>query len=521
MLEVMPEADDALVLAYFFLPLPDPLGLPDGFIVEFVRPESMAEWVARHDVDDQHGPPAELLTASLRFWRAKVPAETATLDLLASVAEKALPDLRLPKRSIADDSAQVDRTVVEMVVPVSDSEDGVSDAFDEGLQMLRDFQRAYYIARRIPLRLVTREQLPVFVPFGVRRVSAEGDEWPDGLSVMLLHQNLHAEVRDEEIDVGEGQRLHRAIEMQSVRRVFTPFLDLRREADVALRRDGDTRACVIFAGSAAELLLDDLLAHLLWEEGLRPEQAVSVFEGVGVIARVRTEYHGRLRGAGWSLHDTGPVRAWNDRLAAARHRAVHAGYEPTLDEAYAAFDALNGLERFVGDRLADQRVLRTYPRTAMAYLGDEGLRRRGAWSARMRRLAHDPSEPGWVGTFLRWRAAMDRCRAEPPPGVPAPDTARSFVLAVVHPGRQVVWVLHDRQAGAARRCEEPEPATPEAAGALAALLEELQREGLDEAVSVFVEDTRNRALQDAPWLPEYRLVPMAGVMVDGSDLDPP
>jgi len=57
------------------------------------------------------------------------------------------------------------------------------------------------------------------------------------------------------------------------------------------------------------------------------------------------------------------LRAWDIDTAELRNRAVHAGYDPTLEECRASYDALMGLEQFVCNRLASNAILTKYPRT--------------------------------------------------------------------------------------------------------------------------------------------------------------
>lgn len=145
-----------------------------------------------------------------------------------------------------------------------------------------------------------------------------------------------------------------AITRINSRSAFMDYVDLRREAEVALARDGHWRSAVLFAATAAEVLLDELLMHLLWERADRPEDAAHLFvdQRQGSIGRVRKEYH-PLVGGDWSVKGEGPVATWVKQVAGLRHRVIHSGYEPTAGEADRATRALRDLELYVRDLLAD------------------------------------------------------------------------------------------------------------------------------------------------------------------------
>lgn len=103
--------------------------------------------------------------------------------------------------------------------------------------------------------------------------------------------------------------------------------------------------------TAAEVFLDDLLLHMMWGEGVRPEDAASEFVDprVGVIGRVKRSYHPRL--GGYRVDKPGPLHDWNEAIARVRHRVTHAGYAPSIAEAKRAVAALTSLERHAADLL--------------------------------------------------------------------------------------------------------------------------------------------------------------------------
>jgi hypothetical protein len=94
------------------------------------------------------------------------------------------------------DPPALDRTILEMAVTLNRDEDdeaaALGSAFDRGLGCLRGLQRAYYLAEQRAIRLITRELLPVLVPYGVRRITDDRDDWPVPVGPYLLNQNLDA-----------------------------------------------------------------------------------------------------------------------------------------------------------------------------------------------------------------------------------------------------------------------------------------------------------------------------------------
>lgn len=527
-------ADPPVVLshiAYFFVPLPDPLGLPDKFVVR-VAEDAPAEW---YHTGEGPPPPPVHLAGSLMFHKAERPSLDADgLSVLFDVAAKALlaPEGSDPKVGVERPTA--DMTVVEMAIGFdmppdtaegSESGDGpdepfwlaVSDAFDRGLERVRDVQRSYYMVRRQPIRLVAREAMPFAVPCGIRQVfddRGEPLEFRAPMSMFLLHMNVS--FRDEDLADEEQDVLFTAMHHQSANGLFASYLDFVREAEVAISRDGAYRAAVLFTATACEVLLDDLLAHMLWQERVRPEDAAAVFQP-WLTTRVKTQYHARLGGI-WSLERPGPVRDWFVDVAGLRNRVVHSGYDPSLDEARTSVEAAHALNAYLCDLLSEKTG--PYPRTAVVLPGVGGLRRRGKWTRRLADLADDPAEVPWTVTFARWRQALQREREDSPVAV-RPTVADAWIYLVVRPGGHRQWILHDRTAGLAA-VVDPGQVTGVLPGQQVKIDEMVDEVSADltDALSISVAGAEVSDPLRLAWVPEYRLVPLAGVMVDGKDLEP-
>lgn len=123
---------------------------------------------------------------------------------------------------------------------------------------------------------------------------------------------------------------------------------------------------------------------------------------------------------------------------------------------------------------------------------------------------------------IRTLALGDAACSAGQPWASAPSASDAWVLVVVRPGGAVQWVVHDRAAGFAAMVDRSrvEGVLPGQHEGLDRLVGRLVRDSLDEAISVHVAGAIASEPAANAWVPEYRLVPLAGVMVDGEDLDP-
>jgi hypothetical protein len=95
---------------------------------------------------------------------------------------------------------------------------------------------------------------------------------------------------------------------------------------------------VFSAPVACEVLLADILAFLLWEECIKPRDAMAIV-GQPFATKLRNAYSVRL-GGDWNQTSTGPVATYTRDLLTLRHRVVHAGHLPDQAEAAKALTAL-------------------------------------------------------------------------------------------------------------------------------------------------------------------------------------
>jgi hypothetical protein len=182
------------------------------------------------------------------------------------------------------------------------------------------------------------------------------------------------------------------------------------DAYVSLERDGRFGDAVVSAQTGMEVLLDGLLALMLWEEGVTPEDAAAgPFSDIGFEKRVRTHFHRRL-GGNWSTTGRGVMSEWAREVARMRGRVVHSGYRPSANEARRALDITVRVDAFIRKRVMERRNV--YPRTTLLLLGRPGLERAGVWRGRIKEFAERADlEPDWIASFAAWRTDLDRLRS--------------------------------------------------------------------------------------------------------------
>jgi hypothetical protein len=256
--------------------------------------------------------------------------------------------------------------------------------------------------------------------------------------------------------------------------------------------------------------------YMLWEENRDPEDAAhAFFAGQGLTARLRRYYHERL-GGNWSLDGANELGRWAGELAAVRHKVIHAAYRPTRDEAYAAYQCLDDVGDYLVSRLTHARTLRRYPRTAIGLLGRVGLKDRGVWSRRLEQLITDPDEPVWIETFERWRWIVSDALRETDDD--ATDASEVAAVLLFRHDASSQWYEHDRHRRRVRPTEPPPDLTPAAVATMHATEEAFLAETRSgERGTALWPGRPGRPVKGAEWVRDYTVLPLYGVMCDGSD----
>lgn len=514
-------------LVYFFLPLPEPLQLPDNHRVETLDAMSSTDLRRAHREYDWHPEGGTgYLVASSRIWQTTVPRAAhlgPILHATREVAYRAVPTLNhlvgTEDMPSTDDEETVPRTVVEVAVRVAEFDDQAGGAFEVAVECVQAIQRAHYLVGRRPLTLLTVENAP-FAVLMARREARPSDGpsggWPDELDVYMPNTNVQEIAAEPEW--GED-KVHQFGDVIAVRQVapFIPMAQLIEEGRHALRRRGDYRTAVTLLYSASEVMFDTLLMHMLWEENKSPEAAASeCFSDAGLQTRLKAHYASRLRG-NWHFDREGPLSAWNRYLASIRHRIVHSGYTPSRDEAYRASSAFDSLHAFITDRVTIGQFIRRYPITAMSLMGVGGLKAHGRWTKWLERLVSDPREVEWPTTFGRWKVWLDTLRDVAESVAVEDDDCMPVLLFETE--KDDTWWLHDTVSHLVIQTETPSDITDEAKTLHAQQREEfIEQAQLGDRGSLAWFGASGSPLPGAEWTPEYEVLPFHGIMRDGSDV---
>ena len=380
-----------LPLLRWFFALPEPLPVPDGWgFIEPVGnhtddarlPDDPAVRIVIHQVENEWG--LSTLGAARALEEVLGRSEGLPGAMASSEEEKGLE--RLPTSYSVVEAI----TPAESPDPTPDDWSGRpadlsprSDALMRCIRLISDVVRGYRLASATFVALPTYEQVPspviLFHASGTiettvidgqpQEVLRVPDVWEGPSIVLLDHTNFPDTFPGPTLEGGLASKFD--FWMWQLRS-GTPLVLWREryiEAGRSLYVQGDRGVAVVLANTASEVLLDSILALLLWEEGALPVEAAILFEEGKALARLKSQVAPRLKG-NWSLNQ-GPVGEWYTNAHRLRHRVVHGGYTPTRAEAVHALDVVHNLERFLFDRLANQRT--RYPRATLMTVAEQGL----------------------------------------------------------------------------------------------------------------------------------------------------
>lgn len=416
-------------LVRFLFALPSPLPVPDG-------------WVYANGVPDGDGvpdPETDPLVA-LKFFQIEADEEVLRGPELAVLeVERRLDQTADPIASEDTSSLQLARyTVVEAVTEVA-SPDAPSSAWNgqpqnlpprsdplmRCLHVLSQIARAFRLVDGDPIVIPTYERLPMglvaFTGTGQKQgtqtfVPSGSQVWTGSWFMVLEHFNLPDQLQpsrpSREVDERSAQWMHGLLTGNP----FVLYRERMMEARLAMNRTGDYASAVVLANTASEILLDALLTGLLWEESVKdpatapgPGEAAVLFGEGALKTRAKRELQPRLKGD-W----TSPGTAWEmwvERAQGPRHRIVHAGHQPTHQEAADALNAVDALQSFLFGQVVKNRG--TYPRVTMITVARDGLESRGMWLGQIKRFVeqHGATEPSWAHTYSEWNRELVRARA--------------------------------------------------------------------------------------------------------------
>lgn len=410
----------------WLLPLPELLPLPDGWAV--------TERVA--DVPDAAGQGTDpAVTVIIHQVHG---TDASTVSVHQAVAEVARRIQDAPTSTAADRTGATEPphllTVVEALT-VGENPDAPT-AFDSPadlpprtdglmrcLRLVNDLVRAYRATTEVPVALPSYERLPRILtsyvaPAERQRVKVNGSPhehirttgpWV-GPNVVLLDRSNRPEPYIGEIaSTGPESAFYQFMwKLRSGDRGFI-YRERVAEAKRSLYVDGLYSQAVVLAVTAIEVLVDWLLSLVLWEKGTPPAEAASSFDEGKLLRRLTTDLPSLL-GGNWSTSAIGPVADWHRDAYLLRHRIVHGGRDASRPGATAALRSTHNLERHAMDRLCDRRT--SYPRVVLMTVAEQGLRRRGFWSGKIRRFSENEArvEGNWAASFHSWADQLQQER---------------------------------------------------------------------------------------------------------------
>lgn len=505
---------EELPCVWFFLPLPHPIGLPHHWRSEIAL--SPAQLVRLS------GPTSGLSTSlvihQLESSESTVVRDLADLALYAGSTMGPGPEATDPPPPGEPPSLDppdlvalaTGRTVAEVACPVhpSGTDEELLEALDLAIEHVRIVQRAVATGSQAPVTLLARRTLPPIIPTfkGVIFRTGGPGRRPEARDFVTLHipdsaSAARLSLRPETFDDDTLEKVAWAISRVHGRAPFATFTDLRREA-LAQWSSGSARMAVVALAAAGEVLLDTALLLMLWEECTAPADATTYFDrNTGHTRRVAKHLPPRL-GGGWDPDSRTPGGEYLRTLVRLRHRVVHAGHEPTAAELDGATNSLIGLEHYLADRLVSGHVLKRYTRTAVVFVGHDGLARRNRLTRHVRDLMHDDNEPDWAQTYARWSLHVDRA-LDPDPAPPGAAADDVDIFGHIDPDGTISWIAHDPVTSHAALVDPAKLLAADRIEALTAFLEGRADRDLGDRR---VQAAADRAVgPEAVWVPDHEL----------------
>lgn len=453
--------DETPALAFYFT-IDGELGLPEGWPIFKSEPHVMSTSDREFEV--------QVNRIAFRFFERKVPASAShTGDIAFNVAADLLGSATGGDEALRKSLPPATVTVVEAAAEVTglfdvlDSANGQVDdpvswlftpVFDYLLAELQKVLRAYQATFDEIAKIPTLQNLPLAIPLAIPSSINDLHQGRSDSRVSVFLTTF-SKLRQAEINLPVEElagRFNAGLMLFENNGPFAPYVEIRQEAIYNLTIEGQARAGMIALGSSCELLLDDLLLCMLWENQVSPERAAdegfkrkrgNALAPTSIIFRVKNNYS-RLLGKAWRFEKSGPLWDWYKHIAKVRNEVVHGGYAPTQIEVAEALRAERHLNEFVADLLAEN--VERYPITALSYLGVDGLERRG--------LAVLDSVEGSLNVnqkrFARYRKCVSEAR-KPDGDRARPVVGNSDVVIVVRDSSAYDMFLVDPEAAMATK----------------------------------------------------------------------
>jgi hypothetical protein len=343
------------------------------------------------------------------------------MDAALSVAEHNLKggsDREVEVKNYAQQEPSSERFVVHTIVEATtvllpaegEADSPESMAFERVLDELRQWEMAYFLTTGdVSNTRISRSSIYPLIPYAT--FSPFEKRWSQ---LTIMQVNMGGSYFPKSTEVMEASQIETmTATWQSIRR-SDPLMEYEKAlyaADRLLDVHGDYSVSVVQMHTAGEILLDSLLLSLAWEEisfgdtDALTREEIPMWFGIGssLEKRLRTQYHTRLKG--WRINSSGtPLHQWSEVISTVRNRIVHFGYDVSVFEAHRCRTLVDELETFLSDLLASDDNRNRYPRTAIIFVGRDGLRERGKLVGRVKQLSRDSSAVKWAEELRDFRS---------------------------------------------------------------------------------------------------------------------
>lgn len=386
----------------------------------------------------------------------------------------------------------------------------LTEALDAAIEVARRAQHAWNLGLHANEPLIRRGHLPFALPYVLGWYLDDGSRTGLDDPPALLPYNAAAlpQIRHQPEPetwgtfttafdgIHDGQPLY-------------GYARLRNQARSLWEHDGDRSLAVIVANTAVEVLLDEVLGMLLWEERVLPDVAAMEFGHADAWSRMKPRLEPRL-GNGWDPK-TQPASQYWQKLALLRNHLVHAGTTPTRGETIDALEVLTNIYRGLIWSITRDESLARYPLTALAVCGGaDGLKQVGRLKRRVRERIKAVGHLDWAAIYRRWEWHTHRQRA---PQRDDPGTHPDYhdLVAIAHADGTITHWVYDRWTRHAA------PTGLKANLAWQALARAAQMAGGDIQALV---DTDQRPTPTGPWRPDYEVLPNHFIFVDNAPMFP-
>lgn len=505
----------------WWIPLPDPIDLPDGHRNSFTAIVNPTHAVPDGQSLSETGSLFHKIDHEVRLTVHQRDLEVPASSLVQEEVFRVSTQNEIDSSETAEIGTAT-RTgflsVIEAEVRVYDvhevDHETQSGLFDMALGRVRQLQEGMaLLTENLNKELVARERLPAVLPMRVQSSEAIEDD-TDGRGIFLVNEFALVDASPPEpIAESEFDDLTGYLERDDRDEGFSAYHRLRYATSATCYRRGDYRMTIISAAIAAESLLDEMLMALLWEEGNYPETVASKFDpdSSSLFKRVKSDYARHLGGQ-WNPKKKGAIRDWREKIAEPRNVIAHAGVMATSEQAREAVRALMKLEQFLGERL--RAKVGDRPRVATLFISGRVLEAEGLVSKRLRKLYEDPTEPVWLTTFRRWRNILELELVKNQGTRIEPDRDRSVVVVVVGAAGPEFALLDEGISMAARISPVPDALHTQYKRWIAGL-EEDGTEPWEGAVCRLIRKdskAKHQLQLEGDWKYAYRLVPTFSVM---------